>query len=268
MYEDFGLSSEIRYSPGYVKQIEQQLAILEEENRYLKLRSGFKSELDGVKMELMQMTSLKEQFEEKFNEMAAKCMFLEIEDSMIYDENEQISQQNKKIELLIHANEDLHKELTILRANKENLMLEIAILKDELEKSRQYAQKTKESDYIKPILKLNKPEAPHVIVSEEKVEPCEYLSKSPSPMIESKTKHFKLSVRNSAPLISTQPFYINVSSPKGCLTPSLATLSPKSKLSPPRTTTSAKTSYVPSYLRSKRIIRREKKPSHRNSDEF
>ncbi|CAG9333053.1 unnamed protein product [Blepharisma stoltei] len=271
----FSDSDSFTYSPSILKQLEQQNAILEEENKQLRATSYLKGELEKTRTELIRMTSLKEQFEEKYNEMAVKCMYLEIEDSMIYDENEQITLLNKKIEMLMHANEDLRKEAKKSKEEALKYQMENVRLLEDLERYRKEAYKLKENKgqkekAVKGNDKPSVPEMQHVIVSEERVEPCEYPNKSPSPRIEPKKSKQAVTVRKSAPVqITTQPtFNFALSSPKFCATPTVSALSPRQKASPIRTATNqhAKSQYLPSFLRSKRIIRKDKKPTPRNSN--
>ena len=90
-----------------VSDIERRLMILEEENKQLRDLGFFKSEVERLKLELDYAESLKHKYRNMYNDAAVKLMYLQNTDSMIFEEDDQIVNLNKKVEMLVSANEDL-----------------------------------------------------------------------------------------------------------------------------------------------------------------
>ena len=112
-FSDFNPSfTECHYSASYIKELEKKVAYLKEENRHLKSYSNLVSEVDRLKLELKHETSLREKYEQKYNNAYAKLIYLENEDSLVYEENEQISTLNQKVDMLVKANEQLQNEIS------------------------------------------------------------------------------------------------------------------------------------------------------------
>jgi hypothetical protein len=99
---------EVHYSPGYIAELEQKINSLEHQNNCLK---QYQLESEKFKLELKEMTSLKEEYEQRYEEASIKLLCIEDDDSLIFSETEQMKTLNQKISILIHANEDLRKEL-------------------------------------------------------------------------------------------------------------------------------------------------------------
>lgn len=101
---------DIQYSPGYVNELEQKIKSLEIDNAAL---FRYKRECERLDIELKHVMTLKDTYEEKYNEASMKliCIDDDDDDSLLFGENEQIKTLNEKILILLHANEDLRKEI-------------------------------------------------------------------------------------------------------------------------------------------------------------
>lgn len=109
---------EIHYSPGYITELEQKIQSLERQNQGLK---EFKLETERLQMELAHVTTLKDTYEEKYNEVSMKLLYIDDDDSGIFSESEQVKTLNQKVAILLHANQDLLKE--VKESKEANLLI-------------------------------------------------------------------------------------------------------------------------------------------------
>ena len=116
---------DIHYSPGYITELEHKIQFLEKQGQ---LCREYKLENDRLQMELHHITTLKDTYEEKYNEASMKLLYIEDDDSMIFSESEQINTLNQKIAILLHANQDLLQEIEEYKHTNESITKEKTIL--------------------------------------------------------------------------------------------------------------------------------------------
>ena len=109
---------DIHYSPGYVNDLETKIKSLEQENSTL---FGYMKECDKLNMELKHVMTLKDTYEEKYNEASIKLICIDDDDNLLFSETEQLKSLNEKIALLLHANKDLRKEIESSQENLEKI---------------------------------------------------------------------------------------------------------------------------------------------------
>ena len=148
---------EIHYSPGYISELEHKIKFLEKENNSL---TEYKLESERLKLELQQMNELKDAYEEKYDEANLKLLFID-DDSMIFSESEQIKTLNQKIIVLLHANEDLRKEI------EENKVFTKEILN---ERDELLTKNTQLENLVKELRILNNSTKGSEIISENKID--------------------------------------------------------------------------------------------------
>ena len=122
---------DVQYSPGYLKELEHKIKQLEHQNDILQ---SYKSECDRLNMELKHISTLKDTYEEKYNEASMKLIYIEDDDSLIFTESEQIKNMNEKVQILVHANEDLRKEVETSKTESIKLKQEIDNYKEKIKK--------------------------------------------------------------------------------------------------------------------------------------
>lgn len=141
-FNDFTTELEdIHYSPGYVNELENRVKSLEQENLVM---IGFKKECDKLNMELKHVMTLKDTYEEKYNEASIKLICIDDDDSLLFSETEQLKSLNEKIAILLHANKDLRKEIELNQENIDKIGMERDRYKAELldVQAKSYSQKT------------------------------------------------------------------------------------------------------------------------------
>lgn len=113
---------DIQYSPGYVNELEQKIKSLELDNAAL---FRYKKECERLDIELKHVMTLKDTYEEKYNEASMKLICIDDDDdSLLFSENEQIKTLNEKIAILLHANEDLRKEIELKKSDLREAQVE------------------------------------------------------------------------------------------------------------------------------------------------
>ena len=122
---------EIQYSPGYINELEHKIQFLEKQNKCYK---EYKLEAERLQMELKHITTLKETYEEKYNEASMKLLYIEDDDSIIFSESEQVKTLNQKVSILLHANQDLLKEIEENKKWIQEITNERDLLKDSIKK--------------------------------------------------------------------------------------------------------------------------------------
>ena len=106
------------------------------------------------------MNELKDAYEEKYDEANLKLLFID-DDSMIFSESEQIKTLNQKIIVLLHANEDLRKEI------EENKVFTKEILN---ERDELLTKNTQLENLVKELRILNNSTKGSEIISENKID--------------------------------------------------------------------------------------------------
>ena len=107
MSEHFGDISSIimnNYSID-VSGIEKRLLSLEESNRQLKELAFYKSEADRLRLEISSSKNLQQKYSKLYDDTSAQL--LSIENTLIYEDTDEVSNLNSKVQLLIAANQEL-----------------------------------------------------------------------------------------------------------------------------------------------------------------
>jgi hypothetical protein len=120
---------DVQYSPAYVTDLERKIKILEAKNAELNQN---KLECEKLFLELRRMTSLKESFEEKYNEASMKLLYMDDDESFMFNEAEQIRNLNQKLSILVHANQDLQEEVHELKDWNQRIIDENSLLKEKI----------------------------------------------------------------------------------------------------------------------------------------
>lgn len=102
----------------YIMELENKINLLQQENDRLQEYYNYKNECDRLRYELEYSQQLRISYEDKYNELLAKMIDFENDESLIFDENDTIKNLNRKIEMLQKANQDLHNEIKRIRAGE------------------------------------------------------------------------------------------------------------------------------------------------------
>lgn len=245
---------DIQYSPGYTSELEHRIHALEQQNAMLK---DYKFEAERLEMELKHVTTLKDTYEEKYNEASMKLLYIEDDDSLIFSETEQVKTLNQKISILLHANDDLRHEIeqqkdSISRITKErdyfrDQLLEIERKSKTLPQARESVLERRPETCFAD-LDLKKPE--DFLNDSKNYESLIEKPKDLMPEIMSKTstspttfKSPRSSMKNMALTISLSPVARSMNTPKLKEKTAVSRQSPKLKHS------KKKSQYIPSFLR-------------------
>ena len=129
---------DVNFSPAYVAEIEKKIKSLEGKNEEL---LQVKLECEKLSLELIYMTRLKEEYEEKYNEASIKLLYLDDDESFMFREDERINSLNQKLSILVHANQDLRDEIQELKKWNQRIIDENLELKEKaLPKERKHKE--------------------------------------------------------------------------------------------------------------------------------